>query len=110
MGRFICRFDCDGEARYLEWSTVVDAPVTFGMPLAEFEQYYRSEYGEEGMRHLPERMERVKASCCSARATAWSLDELIKGNRAGYRESELSHEQIVDWYCRRREEPSEEAG
>jgi hypothetical protein len=41
MGRFICKFEDKDDVYYLEWSTVVDAPVTFGMSLEEFKEYYR---------------------------------------------------------------------
>lgn len=56
MGRYILKI----KDHYLEWSTVVDAPVTFGMLLPEFKEYYRDEYGRDGYRELKHRLERVE--------------------------------------------------
>lgn len=90
MPRYICKI----EDKYFEWSTIVDAPVTYGMTLEEFTQYYREEYGEQGMRDLPERMERVEAKGTSALAYG-SLDELLECNRAGENDEELTREEIA---------------
>lgn len=50
MGRFLIRLDGDEGPRYLEWSTIVDAPVTFGMTREELATHYRDEYGRAGRR------------------------------------------------------------
>lgn len=84
---------------YLEWSTIVDAPITYGMSLDEFEMYYRTEYGESGVRELPARMERVEKAGCSSFVEDNVLD-LVRGNRAGKNESELSYVDILNNYCR----------
>ena len=65
--RYIIKLSTPRGDRYLEWSTIVDAPVTYGMPLDEFTAYYRDQYGAEGMRALPERMARVEAKGTSDR-------------------------------------------
>lgn len=99
MGKFIAKID----GKYLEWSTVVDAPVTYGMTLEEFEDYYRQQYGEQGMRGLPDRLARVETKGSSAHPTAWddgSLESLIACNRAGPDETELTLEEIAAAYCR----------
>ena len=84
--RYIIKLSTPRGDRYLEWSTIVDAPVTYGMPLDEFTAYYRDQYGAEGMRALPERMARVEAKGTSDRISrdvadtvccgAMTLDEL----------------------------------
>ena len=86
-----------GMAYYLEWSTVVDAPVTYGMNLIEFKTHYESEYGAAGMRDLDERLSRVQASGCSSHR--FDLDELIECNRAGPNESQISKAEILERYC-----------
>lgn len=57
MPRYICKIN----NKYFEWSTVVDAIVTDLMTLDEFKEYYQQQYGKEGMRDLPDRLERVES-------------------------------------------------
>ena len=99
MPRYICKFDHAGQDWYLEWSTVEDAPTTRGMPLAEFKDWYLSQYGacNKHQRILLERMKRVQASGTSA--LFCTLDEVISCNRAGPGETHLTKEQIVEQYC-----------
>lgn len=94
MGRYIVRL---GEY-YLEWSTVVDAPITFGMKIDEFKKYYLAEYGHSGMTELPQRLKRADAYGTSSheRVTAASLIEI---NRAGPDEDELTQDEIYTVYC-----------
>ena len=109
MPRYICCFVDEKNANkeyYLEWSTIVDAPLTEGMSYDDFLAYYQNRYGTEGMHYLPERMERVKTTGTSAREE--TLDELISFNRAGKNETCFTKEQIIEWYCRRGVEPEEE--
>lgn len=101
MGKYIVKLPCDGIDYYMEWSTVVDAPVTFGMTRKEFEEYYREEYGESGVRELPTRMDRADATGTSGRLHK-SAEDAIRWNRAGKDETRLTLDQIVDHYIRRR--------
>lgn len=94
MGRAIIKLS----EYYLEWSTIVDAPTTFGMKLDEFKKYYRQRYGTEGMKELPERLERVEKKGTSFHEDT-SYKETIRGNRAGPDESKLSEAEIVKAYC-----------
>lgn len=106
MPRYIIRLTEGGRAWYLEWSTVVDAPVTFGMPLDEFRRYYRETYGTEGMRGLPDRLERAKRTGSSSMVGGYmTADDAITPNRAGPHETELSKAEIIDWYCKKRKDP-----
>lgn len=52
MPRYICKLQDGDTAYYMEWSTVVDAPVTFGMTLEEFMEHYREEYGKRGLMEM----------------------------------------------------------
>jgi hypothetical protein len=93
------------EDQYLEWSTVVDAPVTFGMSLEEFTEYYKVEYGCRAMRfEFKDRMDRVEKTGTSALLYD-SVDEVIEHNRAGKDETCLSKEQIIDFYIRNKDNP-----
>lgn len=51
MGRIICKIydDKSNTDLYFEWSTIVDAPLTKGMSLQDFRQYYKEEYGNRGL-------------------------------------------------------------
>jgi hypothetical protein len=103
MGRFIIKLD----DWYLEWSTVVDAPVTYGMTRDEFTAYYRDQYGRQGMEggDFAQRMERVETKGTSSLLDK-SVDETLAGNRAGKDETRITREQIVQSYCIDRKERS----
>ncbi len=114
MPTFIVRFDTDRGPRYLEWSTVVDAPVTWGVPLEEYQRYYRHMRGEDGMRDLSKRIARADGPTrCSAMPGVDTLEGLILCNRAGKGETRLTLEQIIAFYCdtswKDRGEPEPEA-
>ena len=100
MPRYLLKLtDKQGNDFYMEWSTVVDAPVTYGMPLEEFTQFYREEYGNSSMRgEFQDRMERVEKNGSSHRRGE-SAQDIIECNRAGEGETELSYEDIVRIYC-----------
>ena len=98
MGKFIIKM----EDYYLEWSTITDSPVTFGMALDEFKEYYQAEYGRSGMRDLEVRLERVKEHNSSAHRSAYWPPRLFGYNRAGPNESQLTEEEIYRAYCLRK--------
>jgi hypothetical protein len=101
MGRYIIKLG----PYYLEWSTIVDAPVTYGMTLDEFTEYYQAEYGLSAMAELPERLERVNRFGCSAK-DGYSIDNLMSFNRAGPNETSLDRESIYEKYCRHPDKPA----
>lgn len=82
---------------YMEWSTIVDAPVTYGMSLEEFKTYYKEEYGNQGMEGLDKRLERVEANGTSAQID--SYESFFNFNHAGENESPLNFEEILEQYC-----------
>jgi hypothetical protein len=77
------RYICHHEGMFFEWSTVVDAPVTYGMNREAFETYYAEEYGRSRMHELPERMERAERTGTSCMLGYDSLESLMAFNRAG---------------------------
>ena len=95
MGRYIIKL----EEFYLEWSTIVDAPVTYGMKIDDFKEYYKEEYGSHGMKDLPDRLERIEENGVSAYPPDNDLDSLLAYNRAGKNESVLTKEEIIKEYC-----------
>ena len=80
--------------KYMEWSTVVDAPITYGMTLKEFRRYYQQEYGRVSMHDLDLRMERVERKGTSSHLHS-SVDDLIECNRAGVNETNISKDEII---------------
>jgi len=89
---------------YLEWSTIVDAPVTWGMTLKEFKKYYKAQYGRAGLDELPSRLQRVEATGTSSMHKL-TAEDCIAGNRAGKKEVHLTYEEIVSYYCIKKVDP-----
>jgi hypothetical protein len=79
---------------FFEWSSVVDAPVTEAMNQEEFEEYYKDEYGANGMQDLPKRLKRAinNGTSCIDKMT---VEECIEGNRAGKDGTELSFKEVL---------------
>jgi hypothetical protein len=100
MSRLIIKLQQDNQSWYLEWSSIVDAPTTYGMSLDEFKEFYREEYGRQSVKELEERLERVEQKGTSSMMHE-SADDVISFNRAGQKESKLSKQQIIDVYCTR---------
>lgn len=102
MPRFIIKLEDQGVDYYMEWSTIVDAPVTYGMPLEEFTEYYKTYHGLRNFEFdFANRMKRVEEKGTSAFNDA-SVDDTISFNRAGEDEDTLTKEQIIDQYIRNR--------
>ena len=102
MGMFIIKIndERDNKDYYLEWSTIIDAPVTYGFDLESFKEYYKEEYGNNGMENLNKRLKRVEKKGTSS-LTHSSVDVYFNNNRAGNKEKTLSKEEILDKYCRK---------
>lgn len=84
---------------YLEWSTIVDAPVTYGMTVDEFKEYYKEYNGLNGMSELEARLERAEKNGTSGYPPFDNLNDLIKNNHAGDTGNELSKIEIIENYC-----------
>jgi len=104
--KYIVRLEDSGEEYYLEWSSAAGRPSGWGLPYAEFAEEYVRSRGVDSVARLSERMARVAVRGTSARFL-W-VGDLIATNRAGAGESRFSEAQIVEWYCRRKQEPTEE--
>ena len=104
MGRFILRFETDDGPRYLEYSTIVDAPRTYGMPIEEFKSFYKEEYGLQGMLELDARLARVDLYGTSELPIDChpDLESTILCNRAGADETCMTVDEMRDWYCVKR--------
>jgi hypothetical protein len=83
--------------RYFEYSSVVDAPVTHGMSLGEFTEYYKEEYGKSSIENLKQRLERVEAKGTSCMLDE-SVEATISGNVAGKNGKSLTADEIYEKY------------
>lgn len=90
MGTLICHLD----GMFFEWTTMSDAPVTYGLSREEFEAYYRDEYGRSGMEGLPRRIERAIqfGTSCYLGTT---FDDLVRTNHAGPKGKRLSRDELI---------------
>lgn len=95
---FIVKFNTPAGPRYLEWSTGIAAPLTWGMTRSQFEAYYRDRYGWEGMRALPDRFKRVERLGTSSYDEG-ERESLVMSNQAGAHGAKMSLGQIVEYYC-----------
>lgn len=94
MGRTVVKI----KDLYFEWSTIVDAPVTFGLTLEEMRDSLKEDYGQRGLDHFDSatlaRIEQVGAGW----RDGTTLEETVSGNRAGPDESELTIDEIYQAY------------
>ena len=108
MGRCIIKLVGEDKREwFMEWSSVVDAPLTYGMNLEGLADHVRYNHGQAGIDELPERMARVDKRGHSMILGAWStsaddgVEYITSGNRAGVGETTLTNAQIVAMYCER---------
>ena len=98
MGRGIVKLqDERGVDWFFEWSTVVDAPVTFRMTLRQLCEYIEHEYGQEGSRALKARLERVERTGTSFHDETAEVTVCV--NRAGPGGTMISAEEICEQYA-----------
>lgn len=89
MPRITYKVPVDGVDYYIEWSTIVDAPVTNGMMLEDFKDWVKDEYGNRGL----EDFERY-----SLPQVKELTNRNIVGNRAGDKETTLTLDEIIQQY------------
>lgn len=82
---------------YCEWSTIVDAPVSYMMNAEEMTACIRERYGTEGARSsVLANLEDHGTSC----GLPWTPARIIAYNRAGENGSELDEAGIIARYTR----------
>jgi hypothetical protein len=88
---------------YLVWSSIVDAPVTFGLTLEELRDYIEREDGRSGLENLARRLGGLNRYGIShpGYQDDSGLDDYIDGNRAGPDEDELTRDEIYRAYVLR---------
>lgn len=83
---------------YMEWSTIVQVPITWGMTLDEFYQYYKEKYGTAGMVDLPNRLARTADQGCSIPGAA--ADDLLSTFDMNRPKVGDQREFILENFCR----------
>lgn len=99
MPRYIVKLSDEGKDYYLMWSTIVDAPI-FVSDLEGFKDFYKNEYGNQGMLELEDRLKRVEEKGTSS-FDHESAEDTCYFNNAGPGGSRLSLEEIIRFYCRK---------
>lgn len=97
MGRCTIKLAKD---KYLEWSTIVDAPITFVQSREEHAAYLLSEYGNHYKEEIEPRLQRADERGHSWQGAPYkNARDAICANRAGPKERNLSLEQIIKIYA-----------
>lgn len=93
MGDSVIRHKIGTKDVYLVWSPISNAPATYGLSKRQLYRFWRSEHGKGGLAELDRRF---------ASGELRTLKEKIPTNRAGRDETQLTEEQIVDYYLVRK--------
>lgn len=81
---------------YNVWSTVVDSPLfVSGFTRRMIEQWAQEEYGNQGLKDLPARLELAHKQGTDDTGPGLTLDDLIEVNRAGPNESHMSKDDFL---------------
>lgn len=90
------RYICYHEGLFFEWSTISDSPASAAMLPSEFNDYYKVEYGRKSWEEDfgPRASRAVQYGTSSI--YPMSVREMIRGNRAGPDESELSLIEVIN--------------
>jgi len=76
---------------YLVYSTIVDAPITYGATKKQIINWYKKEYGRQGLEGMDRRFEKAED------------DNFVKSviclNRAGENEKHISYKKMIQRYC-----------
>lgn len=108
MGKAIFKVDDNGKERFLVWSSYVDAPVTFACTGADVIAMFVEEAREDATRMVRRMIEHARQHGSSSRMGR-TLADVVGTNRAGPDESELTEDEIIEFYVRRKKEPTTEA-
>ena len=100
MGRFIVKLD---KNKYVEWSSIVDAPVTFILNKKEMLSYLDEMYGKSC--YFKNRKDINLADEKGTSSFMYGLEILKSYNRAGEKEEVISFDEIMERYKRKKEMP-----
>lgn len=105
MGRGIFKVDDNGKEAFIVWSSVVDAPVSFACTAEEIVEMFVEDARESAVLLAQEMIERARENRTSSRM-GMTLADVATENRAGPAESTLTEDEIIEFYVRRKQEPT----
>lgn len=94
MPKFIVKL---AEDKFVEWSTIVDAPVTYILSKEGMIEYLDAEYGRASKENNVVRVDRADKTGTSS-MMGDDLESIVSGNRAGPKETEISLAEIIEQY------------
>ena len=100
MPHYILKIKTTKGPRYVDWSTIWDAPTSKALTRAEVKKHWKVNYGAEVSADIDDRLkdaDKYGTDDLDHR----SVKQIIAGNRAGPRESELTLTQIIALVTRR---------
>lgn len=108
MGWRVIKVDNGGEERFLVWSSIVDAPVTFGCTADEVMQFFLDRAARDARESAERALSEARDPQLSRQWEA-RLEDVVVVNRAGPGEAALTADEIVEFYVRRQTMPTKEA-
>jgi hypothetical protein len=82
------------------WSSVVDAPITYGLTECGLLCWIEQEWGREGLHWWEKKKKLVEMTGISEEL--YTVAGVLSNNRAGPSETELTEREIVTAYCERK--------
>lgn len=105
MPRYLIRAETPEGERFWEWSTIVDAPVTYAMTEEQLREWHLEEYGRRGSTGIDGRIDRARETGTSG--YGMTREDVISHNRAGPNETHATLEEIMERYGPLSSEPEE---
>lgn len=103
MANFIGKFTRNGTTYYFDYSTVTGLP-SGALEREEYRERYGKLHGRVGLAKLAERLERADTKGTSAHKRE-NLEQMLKGNKAGTGQSELTASEVIDLLMVQRAQP-----
>lgn len=96
------------EERFIIWSSITDSPITFACTHDQVIAFYEEEARKNAHKEATAALARAHARGSSSMAGS-TLQSMASFNRAGPKESQLTEDEILEFYVRRKEDPTAEA-
>lgn len=91
MGWRIVMHEVEGKEVFIIWSSIVDAPITYGSTMKQIKNLWKQEFGRSGLENL-------ESALKAGTKRIFTIQEASTVNRAGLNETHLTPAQIVDYY------------
>lgn len=96
------------EERFIIWSTGTDSPITFACTHDQVIAFYEEEARQAAHKEATTALARAHARGTSSMGGS-TFATLASINRAGPKESQLTEDEILEFYVRRKEDPTPKA-